>query len=243
MKKTKRSGVVLMLLICLLQVCACGNSNANMNGNVIGDGNVVVINGENVVDNSKNSQIQKFDEIKMEDIDNIEKVVIESSIADVNITTTNASKAKAYLYGIAEVDNELDFSMKRSGNELRIAIKYDGIFKGDLKVEVMLPDKLFEEVCVQTVSANISSNRVFARKIEVNTQAGNIDFSTNAKSDVYVNLATVSGSISAKFNNIEQIELDAHAISGKVQTNRKQDAGGYTAKADINTVSGDININ
>ena len=91
--------------------------------------------------------------------------------------------------------------------------------------------------------ANISSNRVFARKIEVNTQAGNIDFSTNAKSDVYVNLSTVSGSISAKFNNIEQIELDAHAISGKVQTNRKQDAGGYTAKADINTVSGDININ
>lgn len=240
----KRLEVLAIMLICFAQLCACGNSsNVNINGIVIGDGNVVVINGENVVDNSKNSQTKKFDETKVEEMENIKKIFIDSDIVEVNVTTvSNDTKAKAHLYGTAKIDNDLELVMKSFEDELRISIEYNGVYKGNLKLDVMIPDKLFDEISIETVSADIKLNDAFAELIEANTKSGDIGFSTNAKTDIHVKFSSVSGNIVADFNNVNKIELYAKSVSGNVEDKHDPDIKGYSVQAYISTVSGNVNV-
>ena len=83
----------------------------NINGRIFSGSTVTIINGR-MVKGGGTGKIQKFDEKKSEDANNVEKILIDSTFVDVNISVSNSSSVEAYFYGQAEVDGDVNFDVR-----------------------------------------------------------------------------------------------------------------------------------
>ena len=69
----------------------------SINGRVFSRNNVKIVNGR--VISGEIGKHQKFDERKSEECNNIEKITIDSTFWDINISVSNSSKIEAHFYG------------------------------------------------------------------------------------------------------------------------------------------------
>ena len=200
---------------------------------------MTIVNGR-LISGGGTGTFQKFDERKVEDCSNIEKIAINSTFADVNVSVSNSSKVEAHFYGVANLDGDVNFDVRVVNRELRITLEFTGnCFNGNLKLDVTVPQKIFKVVSAKTSSADVTFNEgVSTDYLKVKTQSG--DLETNATFNT-VSVSTMSGDVSAEFNNIGYINLSTTSMSGDVR-NRHKGNKGYTADVDISTMSGDIRI-
>ena len=232
----------------------------NINGRIFSGSNVTIINGR-VVNGGGTGKTQKFDEKKSEDASNVEKIAIDSTFVDVNISVSNSSRVEAHFYGQAEVDGDVDFDVRMVNRELRITLKFTGnCYNGNLKLDVTVPGKTFKAISAKSASADITlSENVSTEHLKVKTQSGDletsatfanasittmsgdVELSINASRDIAVEISTMSGDVSTEFNNIGHVNLSTTSMSGDVR-NRHKGGTGYTADVDISTMSGDIRI-
>lgn len=232
----------------------------NINGRIFSGSTVTIINGR-MVKGGGTGKIQKFDEKKSEDANNVEKILIDSTFVDVNISVSNSSSVEAYFYGQAEVDGDVNFDVRMVNRELKITLKFTGnCYNGNLKLDVTVPDKTFKAISAKSVSADITlSENVSTEHLKVKTHSGDLEtnatFATasittmsgdvelyiNAIKDIDVEISTMSGDVSTEFNNIGHVNLSTSSMSGDVR-NRYKGGAGYTADVDISTMSGDIRI-
>lgn len=232
----------------------------NINGRIFSGSTVTIINGR-MVKGGGTGKIQKFDEKKSEDANNVEKILIDSTFVDVNISVSNSSSVEAYFYGQAEVDGDVNFDVRMVNRELKITLKFTGnCYNGNLKLDVTVPDKTFKVISAKSVSADITlSENVSTEHLKVKTHSGDLEtnatFATasittmsgdvelyiNAIKDIDVEISTMSGDVSTEFNNIGHVNLSTSSMSGDVR-NRYKGGAGYTADVDISTMSGDIRI-
>lgn len=232
----------------------------SINGRVFSGSNVTIIN-ERVISGGGTGKTQKFDKRKSEDCNNIEKIAIDSTFGDVNVSVSNSPKVEAHFYGEADVDGEVNFDVQVVNCELRITVNFTGnCFNGKMKLDVTVPQKTFKVISAKSPSADITLNEgVSTDYLKVNTQSGNlktnatvnnvsistmsgdVELYINAKENISVKISTMSGNVSAKFNNVGYIDLSTSSMSGNVR-NRHKGETGYTANVDISTMSGDIRI-
>ena len=232
----------------------------NINGRIFSGSTVTIINGR-MVKGGGTGKIQKFDEKKSEDANNVEKILIDSTFVDVNISVSNSSSVEAYFYGQAEVDGDVNFDVRMVNRELKITLKFTGnCYNGNLKLDVTVPDKTFKVISAKSVSADITlSENVSTEHLKVKTHSGDLEtnatFATasittmsgdvelyiNAIKDIDVEISTMSGDVSTEFNNIGHVNLSTSSMSGDVR-NRYKVGAGYTPDVDISTMSGDIRI-
>lgn len=232
----------------------------NINGCVFSGRNVTIVNGR-IINGGGTGKTQKFDERKSEDANNVEKISIDSTMADVNVSVSNSSKVEAHLYGQADIDGDIDFDVRMVNREFRITLKFAGnCYNGNLKLDVTVPQKTFKEITAKTSSSNITLDEgVSTDYLKVKTQSGDletsatfvtasisamsgdVDLCINANKDISVEISTMSGDVSAEFNNVGYLNLSTSSMSGEVR-NRHKDGSGYTANVDISTMSGDIRI-
>ena len=232
----------------------------SINGNIFLGNNSTIINGQ-VISGSGFGKPQKFNERKSEDCTNIEKITINSTFCNVNVSVSNSSKVEAHLYGDANVDGEINFDVRVVNRELIITLEFKGKrFIGNLKLDVTVPQKTFKVISanssstdftlnkgvstdcliVQTQSGDLETNATLNSCI-ISTMSGDVEFCIDAVQDIHVKVSTMSGNVSTKFNNIGHINLYTHSVSGKTRNYRKE-SGGYNADVNISTISGNIRI-
>lgn len=231
----------------------------SINGRFFGN-NVTIVNGR-LISGGGTGNFQKFDERKVEDCSNIEKIAINSTFADVNVSVSNSSKVEAHFYGVANLDGDVNFDVRVVNRELRITLEFTGnCFNGNLKLDVTVPQKIFKVVSAKTSSADVTFNEGVStdylkvktqsgdletnatfNTVSVSTMSGDVELCIDATQDINVEISTMSGDVSAEFNNIGYINLSTTSMSGDVR-NRHKGNKGYTADVDISTMSGDIRI-
>ena len=231
-----------------------------INGRIYSGNTITIINGR-VVNGGKTGELKKFDEKKTEAADKVEKIKINSSSVDVNISASNSSNIETYFYGLANVDGEIKFDVQLVNRELKITLEFEGSsYDGDLKLDVVVPYKTFkmifaksssadiilnegvltEQLKVETMSGDVEIEAMF-NAISVTTMSGDVELYANANKDISVDISTMSGDVSAEFNNIGHINFNPNTTSGDVR-NRHKERKGYTANVDVYTMSGDIKI-
>lgn len=233
----------------------------SINGKRFLGGSVTIVNGR-IIKGGENGKYQKFDEKKVENCRNIDKIAINSTFADVNVSVSNSSKVEAHFYGEANLDGDVNFDVRVVNSELRITLKFTGnCFNGNLKLNIAIPQKIFKVISVKSSSADVILNEgVSTDYLQVNTQSGDLEtyatFNTVSAStmsgdielyieaikDINVNISSMSGDVTAEFNNIGYINLYTNSMSGSVRNRHKEVKDGYNADVDISTMSGDIRI-
>lgn len=231
-----------------------------INGKVLSGKAVTIVNGQ-VIMGGGIGKPRKFDESKVQDCSNIDKIAIYSTFCDVNISVSNSSKIEAHFCGEAEVDGDVNFDVQVVNRELRVSLKFAGnCFNGNLKLNVTVPKKTFKVISVTSSSADITLNEgvltdylkvktksgdletnATVKNVSVSTTSGDVELCINATQNINVEVSTTSGDVSAEFNNIGHINLSTSSKSGDVR-NRHKGSKGYIANVDISTTSGDIRI-
>lgn len=228
--------------------------------NNISGSNITIINGR-VVNSGKTDKTQTFDAKKSEKANNVEKISIDSTFVDVNISASNSSNIEVHFYGQADVDGKIKFDVRLVNCELEITLNFTGnCYNSNLKLDVTVPHKTFKEISVKSSSADITlSETVSTEHLKVKTQfgdletaatftkasvttiRGDVELCINANKDIVVGISTMSGNVSTEFNNIGKIKLSTSSMSGNVR-NRHKGGTGYTANVCISTMSGNIRI-
>lgn len=229
------------------------NINININGSVIINGKV--INGQNT------GNYRKIDETRLEYYCNVENINIDSTIADVNVSTSNIEKISVRLHGEANLTGDVKLDVQNRSKTIYVSVKNTGSFSNsNLKLDIVLPYKLFNEIYVNTMSADViidegvcvnyikvnsksgdfASNIAFKRA-EVNTMSGDIEIEINAKEDIFAELSTKSGDVNLDLKNIRYVNLLGKSMSGTVR-NKHENSKGYIANLQVSTMSGDIMI-
>lgn len=230
------------------------------NGRVFSRSNVTIVNGR-VISGGGTGKIQKFDERKSVDGNTVEKIVIDSTVANVNVAVSNSSKVEAHLYGQADVDGDIKFDVCIVNRELIITLKFTGnCYNSSLSLDVTVPQKNFKAITAKSMSADITLGEgISTDYIKVNTQSGDLETNAtfanasittmsgdvelyiDAQKDFSVEISTMSGDVSAEFNNVGYIDLSTRSMTGDVR-NRHKDVNGYTVYGNISTMSGNIRI-
>lgn len=254
--------IILFLSVLLIAMFVTGCASVSITTNTENsEENVTVINNpfRNIIGKTK---LKKYDERKSETAENVEKITVDSTIADVNMLVSDSSDIEVHFYGEAKLNNDLNLDIQHRKDEVIIKLKYEGTCSnGNLKLDIAIPNKQYEVIKVESASADINLNEgVSAKCIEVETSSGDIitdatfaktnissmsgdvELYVNANEDISVEVSTMSGDISVQFNNINSIDLSTSTMSGDIRNKHSGSLEGYNANGDISTMSGDIVI-
>lgn len=232
----------------------------NINGSIFSGSNVVIVNGR-VVSGGGNVKTQKFDERKLEDCSNIDKIVIDTTVGDVNVSVSNSSMVEAHFYGEANVDKNIEFDVQVVNRELRITIYFTGnCYSNNLKLDITIPKKTFKVIFAKSLSGDITLNegvstgyikvkiqsgdldtKATVNDVSVSTMSGDVNLYIDATQDINVDVSTMSGDVLVEFNNIAHINLSTSSMSGDIKNYHKEGKG-YMADVNISTMSGDIRV-
>lgn len=239
-----------------MQICLM-TKMIRINANI---GDITIVNGK-IVKKGEADKTYTFDERKIEEARNIDKIVIDTPFANVNILPCDFSKVEAHLYGNVSSDGNFEFDVHIERDELRINLKSIGSYViGNLNLDLAIPYKTFRLINVITSSGNVIIKKgVLAQKLKVktmsgnlnavirsgailaNTMSGNVELYVNALEDVDISVSTMSGEVLTQLNNIGQLNCSTSSMSGRVQKMHKG-KDGYTADVDISTMSGNVTI-
>lgn len=202
--------------------------------------------------------LKRFDETRVEDGSNIDRIFINSQIGDVRLYASNSSKVKVHCYGNCSENVEFDAFIV--SGELRVLVKAEGNVLGNVNLDVAVPKKTYKQISVTTVSSDIVVDKMLrAEFLKIKTASGNletsmsfnkafislasgdVDLYTKAMSNISIYISTMSGNVLAEFDNIGYIELDTRTMSGDVK-NRHRSNGRFEANVQISTMSGNIKI-
>lgn len=223
-------------------------------------GNLTIINGK-VIRGSKADKAYNFDERKVVQAEDFDKILIDASFADVNIVPEDCSKVDVHLYGTINTKGMIEFDVHTEEKELEINLKSTGSYvKGNLKIDIVVPYKTFKRISVSTSSGNVTIGKgVLVKKFKVNTMSGDIkalltalktlantmsgdvNLCIEALEDVEISISTMSGDVTTLLNNIGKLNVSINSMSGNF-TNLHKGKDGYTADVEISTMSGDIEI-
>ena len=203
----------------------------------------VQINGRNVRINGRDvtyDEGRKIDERKVISEKGIENISIQSSLADVNITTSDSSVIEIHLYGRTSNEDKFTF-INVATYKKGLAITLDESATGNLRLEVRLPkttlqkievDSNVGDICIKenvstnmlemlTVSGNINVQCTFAELLTT-TASGNIEISTVAERNIAsACIQSKSGNVKTEFKNVGNMELTMQTMSGDAKNYRK----------------------
>ncbi len=235
--------------------------NIKMNNVTISGNNVTILNGL-IINGGGNTKAKKFDERKVQDARNVERITIDSSVADVKISVSNSQKVEVHFYGEVNVDGNIEFDVRmKERGELQVVAKLKGnCYNGNLKLDITVPRKRFKAISavsrsaditvkesvqtynlkLRTQSGDVRSDASF-EQVNVQTMSGDVELYVDAKQNIVTHISTMSGDVVAHFNNIGYIALTTNSMSGTIRNCHKS-RDGYEAEAYISTMSGDITI-
>ena len=238
------------------------------NGSAINNSiiNTGVINGNisngSMETNFESIPVTRFKEMKSEDAQKVERITINSTFVDVEVIASKSSKlVEAHFFGEATVVGNINFEVCLVGSELKISLTSDTgcHISGRLCFTVLVPEKNFQQISVNTTSADITlRENVFTDFLKVKTQSGDLDTSATfacanistksgdvemfllAQQNTDMRISTTSGDVSINLHNIRQVSFAATSMCGNIKNHHIKTATGYYASVAVSTKSGDV---
>ncbi len=252
--------IILFLSVLLIAMFLTGCVSVSITTNPENsEDNVIVIDNPfaNIIGKK---ELKEYDERKTEIAEDVENIIVDSTIADVNISVSDSSNIEVHFYGEAKLDNDLNLDIEHKKDDVIIKLKYNGTSVNEnLKLDISIPNNQYNLIKVESASANISlSECISAKRIELNTSSGDVitdatfvetNISTmsgdvelyiNSNEDISMDISTMSGDISIQVDNIDSIDFSTSTMTGDIRNKHEGSLGGYNAKGELSTMSGDI---
>ena len=167
--------------------------------------NLFVRDGERNIVVVYNDPLCRFDESKLEDCSNVDKITIDSLVGAVHVSVSDSSNAEVHFYGEANMYGDVNFDVQVVNRELKITLQFMGnCFVGNVKLDIAVPKKLFKVIAAESLSANITlDNNVSADSLDIKTVFGNLEINAKAVTDsISVTAASGSTEVSTKKGNV-----------------------------------------
>ena len=201
---------------------------------------------------------REFDEWKLRGLANIEKIIVDSKVADVHISSAKVSAIEIHLQGKAQIDGDIRLSVKHEGIELKVAIEVEGMcYLSNLRLDITIPRTHFKTLSIQTSAGDVcvDNEDVLTYKLEVKTISGKIDIKKgvcirrisldSSSGDVLVNhihgnermvITTSSGKV------IIGSYVWSGSVNIKTESGRVEMSGFAAEEATVQTSSSNINL-
>lgn len=184
---------------------------------------------------------------KIEKIDTIDQISIETSSCDVNIITEDREDVKAHLYGNITSTFKPELETKVKGKELLIFTKRPNsysIFNSDLKLDIFVPKNYKENIDISSSSSNINiQNELTLNSLSIDLSSGNTKLKDlNIKK---LKCEASSGSLTGENIVTESTVLDVS--SGTIELNNftgdlKGDSSSGSIEVNYNIFDNDIDL-
>ena len=183
----------------------------------------------------------------------IKRLDIEWAAGTVFVQSWSQDEIMVQEFSHSELTDRNMMVMETGDDELAIRYREGsslGSVKGDKWLTVMVPDRMLEELEIETTSADIqlvgleqgelrvstasgdvSLTECYLRKVVVETISGEVDLSS-----VYADELDISTTSGYVFGDAHCIDVEAETISGTIQLNTWEN----TETVDISTTSGDV---
>ena len=224
-------------------------------------GNMIIVDGRIISGGCYSAEAQKIDETKRVGAEGINRIKVDSGLADVTIAVGNRTDVEVHYYGEVCTDGKLEFDVTTSGDEVNVSAKINGsTFNGSLKLDVLIPQKVFRLISVkcQNGSAELCKN-VATERIKIDSQNGSIeseasfeeitaksmngsiDISVSAKSDIEISASSMNGSVNVELENIGFCNISTSSLNGSAR-NRHNSTGKYKATGDVSSMNGNVRV-
>ncbi|NMM63966.1 DUF4097 domain-containing protein [Clostridium sp. P21] len=207
---------------------------------------------------SSNNKDFTINNEKVQKIDGIKEIYIESSSEDVSIISENRTDVKSHFYGNVsgsskpELESRVDgdkliISTKRSSNSFNIGFNVSS----RLKLDISIPQTYASDVSIKLTSGKVtSSNPMKLNNFNLNLSSGSVDLKNLTASNLSLhatsgkiygeNIACENSSLELSSGSINlngfKGNLKHHSTSGRVEVTYSE----FNNNADLNVSSGEI---
>ena len=165
-------------------------------------------------------QWNEFDERKVEDVSNINKITIYSDFVDVNVFASRSSSVEAHLHGKAATDGRILFELKVVKDELIIEGKILGNIccNRNLILDVMVPEKIFEDISFRVEDADIFlSEGISNINLDIVNKCGDVE----SKATFTNLLVNVNGNVKIYVDSFNDKNVDINVTGGTISIHSK----------------------
>lgn len=216
--------------------------------------------------NNMHFNFTDYSEVKgceLKNSDYFNAIKIESRLNNLNVTVSKNGGVyvEARLHGRSKCPEGITFDAYVDKRVLHIVAYFKpGMDKGDVTLEVTVPQKVWSSFYIISNKSNINLEGIEAERIEIvnvegdtevrdatyklgmfTTLTGWLELITKAQDCSETKLLTISGEVLAQFLNVGEIEFDLKEAQGSFY-NCHVDEDGYEAKVSIRSVSGTVLI-
>lgn len=233
-----------------------------MNGcNICNANSMTIVNGRIVGGSFSSAESKKIDERKSIRVDDINKIKVDSDLADVTVSVGSCDTVEVHYHGEVATDGNIEWSLTKSDDEINIVAKMDAnIFNGSLKLDVVIPQKRFRLISVKCQNGtaefhkNVKTSRLKVNsqngsieseadfeEITAQTRNGSVDISISAKSDIEISASSMNGNVNVELDNIGSCHISTSSMNGSAR-NRHNSTGKYKATGEISSMNGNVRI-
>lgn len=169
--------------------------------------------------NEKKMERRVFDDKRKYDkLDEVNKLIINSSSKDIRFIQSDSASIEVYLHGVAYIKGDITFNTQLIEGKLQIDVDFEGILlNSTIKLDISIPkEKKLGGIYIESTSANMDIRKITSNYIDVKTSSG----------DVSINGSTV----------LEETRI--YATSGDIEVEKSS-----LASLNINARSSDVDIN
>ena len=218
-----------------------GDSSVN-----IGPGGVHVVDGDDHVKigfdgiwgkNTKNLIKKDVDEIKLEDIEGIKNIDIETPFVDVNIIPEKREDIKIHYNGYIKASYIPKLETNKSRHTLYIVAKKDNsnsysVYNSNLKLDIYVPMDFKYNIRTTTSSGDIKISKLELMDLDLTASSGDVQiYDINLD-----NLSIETSSGEQELKNIKSQNSSFLTSSGDIEIYN------FTGDINITTSSGDIHL-
>ncbi|MBS4214606.1 DUF4097 family beta strand repeat-containing protein [Neobacillus rhizophilus] len=195
-------------------------------------------------------------DVSAKDISNI---IIDSPTVDVKVQPTSGNKIEADFSGkVGKKSKDLyKLDIDEDGDTVTITMEKENKFQfmmfnfTKVSLNVKVPEKVYHSIEIAAASADISLDKMEAKKLAIETQSGDIDVRDAAIEDT-LTLKASSGDIIAKDNRANRLSIESSSGDIRINDHEAKEVELFTSSGDIvsdylvsenikmNTSSGDI---
>jgi hypothetical protein len=224
--------------------------------------NITIVNGRIISGEGYSTETKKINETKRVRSEGINKITVDSSLADVTIAVGNTTDVEVFYNGEVCTDGKLQFDVATSADEVSVfAIINGSTFNMNrLKLKILVPKKEFKlisvksqngsaefckDVAAERIRLNLQNGSIKSeaafKKIIAKSMNGNIDIDVIAKSDIAISADSTNGNVGVKLKNIGDCNISTSSMNGFVR-NCHNSTGKYKATGNVSSMNGNVTV-
>lgn len=232
MNKIQKTGMMISILLLSASLAGCSGAVTTI---IDGAESAAIGEGSGSGGTVKETKTVKADEF--------DSVVVQAEAMQIVMEQTTGDTAAIELVTDEEIDNNITLDVEVKNRELRLTVEEKSVItnksqKGERKLVIMLPDRDYEKVSVQTEFGTVDATAIKAESVMVTVDAGNI---TVRDVSGETTLETAVGEIIVDGFKLDQ-DLSAKADVGdiRITLDETPEAGTVNLRSSVGEVSADL---